>query len=241
MGGERSVYCLDKVCSLCATDYKGLRLQGVQEGKWVIEMENYIDAYPQVGEGVVDTIDAHYSAFPGCRGGMERTMVYEATGVDMYNQTITGDKTMSITGAATDSHHIPCAITKGVHYVVRRLTPTEAERLQAFPDGWTDIGDWVDSKGRTRKTTDSNRYKALGNSICTEAWVTPLERISKILASDGATPTMASLFDGIGGFPLVWERINGKGSCVWASEIEDFAIAVTERRINSQEEQDANH
>ena len=45
---------------------------------------------------------------------------------------------------------------------------------------------------------------------------------------------MASLFDGIGGFPLIWERLNGTGSCLWASEIEDFPIAVTKRRfINS--------
>ena len=38
---------------------------------------------------------------------------------------------------------------------------------------------------------------------------------------------MASLFDGIGGFPLIWETINGLGSCLWASEIEEFPIAVT--------------
>lgn len=38
---------------------------------------------------------------------------------------------------------------------------------------------------------------------------------------------MASLFDGIGGFPLIWEQLNGKGSCLWASEIEEFPIAVT--------------
>lgn len=38
---------------------------------------------------------------------------------------------------------------------------------------------------------------------------------------------MASLFDGIGGFPLIWETINGAGSCLWASEIEEFPIAVT--------------
>ena len=36
---------------------------------------------------------------------------------------------------------------------------------------------------------------------------------------------MASLFDGIGGFPLIWERLGGK--CLWASEIEEFPIAVT--------------
>ena len=43
--------------------------------------------------------------------------------------------------------------------------------------------------------------------------------------------TMGSLFDGIGGFPLIWEEINGKGSCLWASEIEEFPIAVTKIRI----------
>lgn len=50
--------------------------------------------------------------------------------------------------------------------VVRRLTPMECERLQGFPDGWTDIGPWYDQKGKLHKeSTDSARYKALGNSI----------------------------------------------------------------------------
>ena len=35
----------------------------------------------------------------------------------------------------------------------------------------------------------------------------------------------------IGGFPLIWEQLNGKGSCLWASEIEEFCIAVTKRRF----------
>ncbi len=35
----------------------------------------------------------------------------------------------------------------------------------------------------------------------------------------------------IGGFPLLWEQLNGKGSCLWASEIEEFPIAVTKERI----------
>lgn len=43
--------------------------------------------------------------------------------------------------------------------------------------------------------------------------------------------TMASLFDGIGGFPYLWEQLNGKGSCLWASEIEEFPMAVTKVRI----------
>lgn len=43
--------------------------------------------------------------------------------------------------------------------------------------------------------------------------------------------TMASLFDGIGGFPLIWEFLNGTGSAVWCSEIEEFPIAVTKIRF----------
>ena len=34
--------------------------------------------------------------------------------------------------------------------ITRRLTPLECERLQGYPDGWTDIPVYIDSKGRTR-------------------------------------------------------------------------------------------
>lgn len=49
-------------------------------------------------------------------------------------------------------------------YAVRRLTPIECERLQGFPDGWTDIGPG---------TPDGPRYKALGNSMAVPvmAWI----------------------------------------------------------------------
>ena len=42
---------------------------------------------------------------------------------------------------------------------VRRLTPMECERLQGYPDGWTDIGEWTDSKGKKHKDADSPRYR----------------------------------------------------------------------------------
>lgn len=45
-------------------------------------------------------------------------------------------------------------------YIVRRLTPTECERLQGFPDGWTDVPDF-DGK----PMSDAQRYKQLGNSM----------------------------------------------------------------------------
>ena len=111
---------------------------------------------------------------------------------------------------------------------VRRFTPLECERLQGYPDGWTDIGEWTDSKGKKHKDADSPRYKALGNSIALPPWKWVLKRLCACYERDA---TMASLFDGIGGFPLIWEQLNGKGSCLWASEIEEFPMAVTKLRF----------
>lgn len=118
--------------------------------------------------------------------------------------------------------------------VVRRLTPLECERLQGYPDGWTDIGEWVDSKGKKHKDADSPRYKALGNSIAIPFWEWMADRMVKQLKADGVEePTMASLFDGIGGFPLSFSRCGCKP--VWASEIEEFPIAVTKIRFPEKE------
>lgn len=116
--------------------------------------------------------------------------------------------------------------------VVRRLTPMECERLQGFPDHWTDIGEWTDEKGKKHKDADSPRYKALGNSIALPFWDWMLRRMARYLP-EGAT--LGSLFDGIGGFPLIWERIHGKGTARWASEIEPFPIAVTKKHFPEEE------
>ena len=109
-------------------------------------------------------------------------------------------------------------------WIVRRLTPMECERLQGFPDRWTDIGDWVDSKGRTHRAADTPRYKAIGNSIALPQWWWLICKMAAYLPEHA---TLGSLFDGIGGFPLVWETLHGKGTAIWASEIEEFPIAVT--------------
>ena len=115
--------------------------------------------------------------------------------------------------------------------VVRRLTPLECERLQGYPDGWTDIGEWMDSKGKRHKDADSPRYKALGNSIALPFWDWMLRRMARYLPEDA---TLGSLFDGIAGFPLIWERIHGRGTARWASEIEQFPIAVTKKRFGEE-------
>jgi len=119
-----------------------------------------------------------------------------------------------------------------IRYIVRRLTPTECERLQGYPDGWTDIGDWIDSKGKKRKAADSPRYKALGNSIALPFWCWLAKRISAQYERD---ITMGSLFDGIGGFPYAFEKCGGKA--LWASEIEEFPMAVTKIRFPEEKEE----
>ena len=139
-------------------------------------------------------------------------------------------------------------------YTVRRLTPLECERLQGYPDNWTLIGEpvekvveefdedtgekegehieqefyYTNSQGKRVKASDSSRYKALGNSIAIPPWKWVMKRLCACYERDA---TLASLFDGIGGFPLIWEQLNGKGTCLWASEIEEFPIAVTKKRI----------
>lgn len=123
------------------------------------------------------------------------------------------------------------ALKTRLRWIVRRLTPTECERLQGFPDGWTDIGEWTDTKGKRHKTADSPRYKALGNSIALPQWWWITCKMARYLPEKA---TMGSLFDGIGGFPLVWETRHGKGTAVWASEIEEFPIAVTNMRFKEE-------
>lgn len=118
-------------------------------------------------------------------------------------------------------------------WIVRRLTPTECERLQGFPDGWTDIGEWTDTKGKKHKPADSPRYKALGNSIALPQWFWIAQKM-KLYMGDGAK--LGSLFDGIGGFPLVWETTYGTGTARWASEIEEFPIAVTKKHFPERKE-----
>ena len=124
--------------------------------------------------------------------------------------------------------------------VVRRLTPLECERLQGLPDNWTLIGEqdedgeyyYTDTQGKRKKVTDGARYKALGNTIATPFWFHLLRRIA---AQYERPATLGSLFDGIGGFPYCWERCNGKGTAIWASEIEEFPIAVTKEHFPEEE------
>lgn len=165
-------------------------------------------------------LDSEHNAYPEqsgtfrahCSGGAEQNVMIAHT----------------LRARASDPYREDAATYPVQNGIVRRLTPLECERLQGYPDGWTDIGDYTDTQGKRRQTSDTARYKAAGNSIALPPWKWALKRLSAQYERDA---TMGSLFDGIGGFPLIWEQINGKGSCVWASEIEEFCIAVTKARF----------
>ena len=157
--------------------------------------------------------------------GTRRVGTVVVAGLDCRNGTENPELSATLQAKPNGGQSLNCIHPVRTGKAVRRLTPLECERLQGFPDGWTDIGPWTDSKGKLHKeSSDSARYKALGNSIALPFWKWLCKRISALYERDA---TLGSLFDGIGGFPLCWERVNGPGSCLWASEIEEFPMAVT--------------
>ena len=150
------------------------------------------------------------------------------------------------------------------HYIARRLTPTECARLQGFPDWWGHISKkddmtaeevdfWnavyithqkvVNGKDVEPKTkqqlltwynklwTDGAEYKMWGNGVALPCVRVPIHNMAKLGAK-----TLASLFDGSGGFPLagVLEGIDP----LWCSEIEPYPIAVTRERFPELTEED---
>jgi DNA (cytosine-5)-methyltransferase 1 len=172
------------------------------------------------------------NSHPGSYTGQDAFSDMLVAGVDCRNATEYPELNGTLQSKPGGGFSLNCNQVVRVRYIVRRLTPLECERLQGFPDGWTNIGEWVDSKGKKHKEADSPRYKALGNSIAIPPWKWVLKRLCACYERDA---TMASLFDGIGGFPYIWEQLNGKGSCLWASEIEEFPMAVTKIRFGGED------
>jgi DNA (cytosine-5)-methyltransferase 1 len=190
----------------------------------ILDMSHACDVIRDCGE-VVPSLQARMGT-----GGNQVPLTYQMQGFGDYHA---GEVASSCKQRDfKDSTDLVCAVdlqnTVRTGMIVRRLTPLECERLQGYPDGWTDIGEWMDSKGKRHKDADSPRYKALGNSIALPFW----DFLAKRISAQYLRPvTMGSLFDGIGGFPLVFERHNGKDTARWASEIEEFPIAVTKLRF----------
>ena len=85
--------------------------------------------------------------------GLDRHAVFARQRVDVFQE----DDVASTQSARQykDATDLVYDSSKPFAYLIRRLTPLECERLQGFPDGWTDIPG----------ASDSARYKALGNSV----------------------------------------------------------------------------
>jgi DNA (cytosine-5)-methyltransferase 1 len=98
-------------------------------------------------DGIVPTVISRYGT-----GGGNVPMVFpidDARELEKH-QNGTGIGAEGAPAYTLDRQQAPAVVTESV---VRRLTPTECERLQGFPDGWTD------------GQADSNRYKQMGNAV----------------------------------------------------------------------------
>lgn len=170
------------------------------------------------GGETAQTLDASYFKGTGARNGKEReVLAVEPTFMSDrkgHNGVTTDGTATTLTAEEKDR---PLMATS----IVRRLTPKECERLQGMPDDWSKYG--VNEKGETYELPDSARYRLQGNGVATPFWKYLLKRISAQYERD---PTMGSLFDGQGSFVMLWESINGSGTCLWSSEIDKHAVAV---------------
>jgi DNA (cytosine-5)-methyltransferase 1 len=165
---------------LCARDYKGISSDGLAHKAIVEKIAYSADKAPTLTS----------SAAGISRVGNDTTADSQYVAVDLYNLSVTGDKTTTVTttggGTSTGPSVMKTYALQGsgttsqsgngngvneekcftlnqidVHGIansmaVRRLTPTECERLQGFPDGYTNIKD---------NCPDGPRYKSLGNSM----------------------------------------------------------------------------
>jgi DNA (cytosine-5)-methyltransferase 1 len=105
---------------------------------------------------IANCLGANYSK--GTAGNNARTLVHTAfqDGVREYSDISTTISTPSGGG------HLPMV---QVNTSLRRLTPVECERLQAFPDNWTQYG--ISIHGEQVKISDTQRYKTMGNAVTT--------------------------------------------------------------------------
>ena len=95
--------------------------------------------------------------------------IYELLGVTPSGLSRQGDRVFDVTGISPTltsfaETSIP-KILKDTDYGIRRLTPTECERLQGFPDGWTE------------GISNTQRYKCLGNAVTVNVIETVMSKL----------------------------------------------------------------
>ena len=161
-----SVLCLnDQGGSVmnCSENISGT-LRAQEHGHQPLVYENHgIDSRYTGPHKVAPTMSARYGT--GGNGlGCQDDLAYTLTATDrhaVYSRQRVDDfrhNDVASTQSARqykDATDLICQQAEACAHLIRRLTPLECERLQGFPDGWTDIPG----------ASDSARYKALGNSV----------------------------------------------------------------------------
>jgi DNA (cytosine-5)-methyltransferase 1 len=130
---------------------KGAELlqQGAQNGgNCVLQPIHCVDTFPTLLSSTAGV------SRPGNAVTEHQTYIaYQTVGVDTYNASESGDIAVTLTASGNSSTNSGPKVMQDM--AVRRLTPVECERLQGFPDDYTNIP----------KAVDGPRYKALGNSM----------------------------------------------------------------------------
>ncbi len=136
-----------------------------QEPNAICIAGNIVDRQPQNGgNGLGCQEELAYTLT-----AMDRHCIYARQRVDEFKDS----KVVSTQSARQhkDATDLVCQQAEACAYLIRRLTPLECERLQGFPDGWTDIPG----------ASDSARYKALGNSVAIPCVEFIMGRIAEVL------------------------------------------------------------
>ena len=158
----------ETIGTLLARDYKGIGNEDLADGRGLVVSENkpiVLDRAsfnqgqnaqyePRIEESETSpTLVAKgpHAVFP--------------VAVDMYNMSINEKTSQTLSSSASDINHTGGTITNAR---VRRLTPVECERLQGFPDNFTNI-----PYRKKPESPDGPRYKAMGNSMAVPvmAWI----------------------------------------------------------------------
>ena len=101
--------------------------------------------------------------------GLDRHAVYSRQRVDDFRHNdVASTQSARQYKDATD---LICQQAEACAHLIRRLTPLECERLQGFPDGWTDIPN----------ASNSARYKALGNSVAIPCVEYLMQRVAMVI------------------------------------------------------------
>lgn len=102
--------------------------------------------------------------------------VYDMTHADEVMRKVNGEKVNTLNSRmGTGGNQVP-VLHNIQRKTVRRLTPTECERLQGLPDDWTNI------EFNGKPSSDSKRYKAIGNGMaqpCADFVMTGIVRVMK--------------------------------------------------------------